>query len=805
MPILLRRSLFLAVPLLLYLVLQFGAWLALQTAVRDRTGLTLHSRFVHFNPFTARATVSGLEAYRDVALIAVVGRVVVDLSWPALLTGQLEFDAIEVADGQIPLARTSDGGWSMASVQFDGNGENGGGTLPTITRGTITNVALAIRNADDHIKVRIASLEFSLGEQSHVDAALAIDQAMLSLSGGGEPFATHPWFSGTLNSERLALAPLLRLARPVSPLRDGELDGVANIKALAEESGWALTVEGKLAARHLDYRDEPFSIATQQIDWDGKAATATDGIDANGRWSVENLAFARQGETFEIGHGDGNIDARQTAPDDAMQGTGALTLTGVKVKAATGDVAAETLHWQGTVERAVNGSLAIAGTLALAGVGAETDDRQQINGATIDWTGHVALAADASTFAARGNLRGESLSYLGNATLRSFNADSVSLDDLRLQWPARLDLGNIAVGATNVELQRTASTDKAPTDHAVTPPADGRPAVTLNQLVLNRPLKLGFSDNTFSPPVRRSAAIAIGRIGPPTAEAPSRLPFKLNAALDDHGQLEASGDINHDDPARDFELALHLATYELPPLAPYLAAYTGYGIGSGQADLDLTVKRTPHHLDGKAIVASRGLRVVARDQISAEKTDEQLSIPLPLAIAALEDSQRRINITIPFGGDPSAPDFSLRDPIRKALSTAARGASLGYLKYYFQPWGNLITIVELVGEEIMRIRLDPIPYTAGQLQPAHDTAAYVGKIGKLLQEKAGLHLRLCPFYGQGEQEQLGHDAVESLAHDRGTLLRDALINDYRIPLQRLISCAPELATDNHPRVELSLY
>ena len=153
--------------------------------------------------------------------------------------------------------------------------------------------------------------------------------------------------------------------------------------------------------------------------------------------------------------------------------------------------------------------------------------------------------------------------------------------------------------------------------------------------------------------------------------------------------------------------------------------------------------------------------------------------------------------------DVNDPKFVLTDAINQALTWSMRSASVSYLKYYFQPYGTLITVAELAGK-VLQLRLDPVPFVSGETNPLPATQDYLAKIGKLLGDRQNLRLKLC---GKAvARDELSDEAAKALASRRAEVLKDFFTNQYGIATDRLFLCEPELDrnAEAQARVELVL-
>lgn len=88
-------------------------------------------------------------------------------------------------------------------------------------------------------------------------------------------------------------------------------------------------------------------------------------------------------------------------------------------------------------------------------------------------------------------------------------------------------------------------------------------------------------------------------------------------------------------------------------------------------------------------------------------------MPLDSALTMLRDKNNNVNLDMDVSGNVDDAKFSLTDAINQALTKA------------------------------LRLRLDPAPYLPGEATPSPSTRDYLEKVGRLLQERADLRLKLC--------------------------------------------------------------
>lgn len=259
----------------------------------------------------------------------------------------------------------------------------------------------------------------------------------------------------------------------------------------------------------------------------------------------------------------------------------------------------------------------------------------------------------------------------------------------------------------------------------------------------------------------------------------------------------------------DSELVIKEA--ELPPYSSYLATILGYQIDSGQLDLDLKLKSKNGILDGTSHVLLREFDLGGRQDSST--VIKAGAVPLNIAVSVLKDSDNNIDLDIPLSGDIENPAFGWQDflllPVRKALFSA----SSTYLMQTFVPYANVISIAQFAGDQLLRIRVEPLIFTAEDSNLNESQAVFLQQLSALMKDKKDSQLKAC---GIASYLDLGlpsppvsiddesKEKARVLAQKRADHLKDYLVNEG-IASSRIFLCSPEidLSKSSKPRVELN--
>lgn len=250
---------------------------------------------------------------------------------------------------------------------------------------------------------------------------------------------------------------------------------------------------------------------------------------------------------------------------------------------------------------------------------------------------------------------------------------------------------------------------------------------------------------------------------------------------------------------------------ELPPYSSYIATVLGYQIDSGQLDLDLKLKSKNGILSGNSNILLREFDLGGRQDSST--VIKAGAVPLNIAVSVLKDSNNNIDLDIPLSGDIENPAFGWQDflllPVRKALFSA----SSTYLMQTFVPYANVISIAQFAGDQLLRIRVEPLIFTAEDSNLNESQAIFLQQLSALMKDKKDSQLKAC---GIASYLDLGlpkppvsiddesKEKARMLAQKRADHLKDYLVNEG-IASSRIFLCSPDidLSNSSKPRVELN--
>ncbi|ADZ90705.1 DUF748 domain-containing protein [Marinomonas mediterranea] len=250
---------------------------------------------------------------------------------------------------------------------------------------------------------------------------------------------------------------------------------------------------------------------------------------------------------------------------------------------------------------------------------------------------------------------------------------------------------------------------------------------------------------------------------------------------------------------------------ELPPYSPYIAQALGYRIDSGQMDMDLDLNADKGQLEGNTHLVFREFDLGGRQESS--KVVQTGAMPLNIAVGVLKDGQGNIELDIPLEGDVDNPEFKWTGFLMLPIKQALYKASASYLMQTFVPYANVISIAQIAGEQILKIRVEPLEFSFQQGQILPEQHSYLDQLNALMTDKPDSQVKACGIAvlgDLGESDELTiaepeqqNTYLNGLANERANALKDYLVGKG-IASNRIFVCAPQIDRDDDakPRVAL---
>lgn len=480
------------------------------------------------------------------------------------------------------------------------------------------------------------------------------------------------------------------------------------------------------------------------------------------------------------------------------------------------------------------GELSLSG-LQIAGEG------HRLSQQGLSWNGEMNMGDlnQPETLMVNGDLKLSGVALLAADSKKPYlSLDGFSMNGIKASGTSRLELDEVVVESLQAETVRrrdgitltgmpplpaadgqSAMDTVAADERAVASEVEERPFnFSIGRLHLGGNSRLGFDDQTVTPPFHHTLIISqaeLEQLDNSRPELPTRLSIK--AKDDFYTTIDVEGETRPFAEQLSLNLKAKLQNYDMPPATPYLAQLLGYRITTGQLDSDVTLNIERNDLQGELALRMNQLQLKPEDSARIEETQAKLPLPLNTALSLLRDSDDNIQLTLPVSGKLDDPQFAIDDIINSALGKALKAGSVSYLKHLLQPYGSLITIIQLAGKASGSIQLDPVLFAPGSGELPADAAPYIERLAGLMKERSGINMQLCGFATIADLSVItknkekvipagGHPALETLAKQRAEAIKANLVGVYGVPAKQLFICHPELDGEEgaEGRVELSL-
>jgi hypothetical protein len=238
----------------------------------------------------------------------------------------------------------------------------------------------------------------------------------------------------------------------------------------------------------------------------------------------------------------------------------------------------------------------------------------------------------------------------------------ISLGDVRLVSPQlRFILDEQRVpNFTHVLKAQPAAAAPSPAANPAAKPA-AVPVVDV-RAVRVRDARLDFADRGLNPAFGTRIHSLSGTVLGLSSQPGRRGTVTLDGRVDQYGDVRIRGSLLPLDVTRDLDMALNFRNIPLGSLNPYAMTFAGWKITDGRLGTELRYLVQDRQLKGD------NRMVVDNIQLGDEVADYQgMRLPLRLAVAILEDSDGRIDLSLPVAGSLDAPDFSYGHLVWQAL------------------------------------------------------------------------------------------------------------------------------------------
>lgn len=143
----------------------------------------------------------------------------------------------------------------------------------------------------------------------------------------------------------------------------------------------------------------------------------------------------------------------------------------------------------------------------------------------------------------------------------------------------------------------------------------------------------------------------------------NQIDFDFLTALDEKGQISVEGNVTPFSKSTPAQVNFKLENYDMTALTPYMGKFLGYKVDEGTFNIDVQ-----YDYSKEKMVGNHELMINKFTLGPEVDSPDALKVPIKLAIAILEDMNRRIDLALPVKGSPQDPSFKFSGLITKTLT-----------------------------------------------------------------------------------------------------------------------------------------
>ncbi len=415
----------------------------------------------------------------------------------------------------------------------------------------------------------------------------------------------------------------------------------------------------------------------------------------------------------------------------------------------------------------------------------------------------------------------------------------LSIDNILLQQ-AKIYLTRTAGGGSNLDtlvaaVERMAGTETAQKSEAETAltkegQTNANPATFhIDHLQMSDDSAFVFDDAGVTPRTRTDIGIdnlELDNIDNRSADRSMQL--KGKGKLGRFGRYQFSAELQPFADKLTAKIEASIKGLDLPPLSPYTAGELGFRLRSGTLSSDIDIRVERDQLAGETQLTLQQLELIPVADGNRQSGGIS-AISLDTSLNMLRDGNNTISLNIPLSGDINAPDFSISDAINQALMSGSKKAAMTYFMFALQPYGTMLAVAKFAGEQMAKVRLDPVQFSLGSSAIDETGKDYLKKVADILSDRPKVAIKVCGIAVDGDtaalmvvtdkvektekrppaekpmDERVLHKRLEQLAQQRAIAVREFIISQAGKASHQLVSCLPKIESgkvDAAPRVEL---
>jgi hypothetical protein len=792
---------------------------------------------VDFNPFTGTLVLRNLQAKIGESQVLRVPEARMRMHWLPFFSKRAHIEKLTVRDTSVVVEHDEKGRWrigglALAAAEAVAAKPSEAAWGFTLNQLEILNSQVEHTGAGLKVKVTIDKAAVSRlrswdkEQTARMDFEGKINDGTVKMEADFFPFAVQPSVSGSLELAGVSLTDIAELAAPYLVGLQGELSTKSRLSVKKEDNGSVSIVQqGTISLSQMKAPGKGVDTSGRNLEWDGTIRFVSSELTAQGKLTGADLAVRAQKEGLDLHVGDfvwaGQVDYGKGNQPGLLQAAGDLGLRRV---------------YMDDMRRRLR--LVGMGELNLKNLSTQGPKQIKVPEVQVEKLHLIQRLQD-------NQQAGDEPSLI--------SASGATLQDVELAEAQELSIKSVELSGISSLLRRDSQGKWQPTAGLFLPVKESKRSETgksqrpvmvkVAQARISDQGVFRFEDRGVSPPFKSRVTISEASLtgldsGKP--EQPSTV--NLVGKIDEYADVSVQGKVTPFTQRLGLDLAAKIDDFDLPGLSPYVVRLIGYKVKSGHLDTDIELQSLQGDLKGKCKFTISNAEVAPADAEIMEQFERQLKVPLPTALAVLKDSENKIKLDVPITGDITDPKFSFTDAFNQALVKGMTKAAVSYLKYIFQPYGTMMTVVELgimAGKKITAVRLDPVFFDPGSDTISDNAVPYLERVAELMKTRPQIRIKVCGLATEGDKgnqketsgkkepeqttavekspdapevetypEQLQPLTVDEqlgkLAQQRAAGIKEYLVKNHGIEDDRLLVCLPEYDAREKatPRVEL---
>ena len=371
-----------------------------------------------------------------------------------------------------------------------------------------------------------------------------------------------------------------------------------------------------------------------------------------------------------------------------------------------------------------------------------------------------------------------------------------------------------------VEEAVESSTEESVADASTPETAPSGIPVKIQQIKVSGKSGFKFIDETLPRSFMTIFAIKSFQVDDIDLNKPEHLfSYSLKGTFDKYSPLNVEGKMAPLAAELIIDQKVSLQNLSMQHVSPYTLDAIGTHFPDGYLTYTSQLNIAEDEIDMTNTLVFTDLKAESLEGELADELNNQLPIPLDLALSMLRDSNGVIDLDIPIDGELSQLHVGVTDLIITALGTGITVAVTPYLAYtVLGPAGALAFVGAKVGQSLLNTELPSLEFEAGARELSKEHEEILKEVGDEIQDNEDTTYSICAKVTRdelsanestdmGEQAVLQDEAVRlelfKLGEQRSLLVKDFLLSNFNIDEENLLICNPGVNFKKDSKAKIS--